>query len=83
MIVFAVEASQHISFWQDYLQTQFDPAHILSELGFTAVFDGLILALGGKCIKRYVLKTAHQEHQQHSVQGTDFHGTDYMGGYPL
>ncbi len=25
--------------WHDYLRTQFDPAHLLSELGFSMVFE--------------------------------------------
>ncbi len=54
-----------MSFWQDYLNIQFDPAHLLSEVGFTVVFDGLILALGGKLVKRYIRRTAHEEHSEH------------------
>ena len=31
--------------WQEYLHVQFNPAHIMAELGFTLVFYGLVIAL--------------------------------------
>lgn len=52
--------------WQDFLSVAFDPAHILAELFFTIVFDGLILALGwGILVKKIMLprlkKQLHDE----------------------
>ena len=39
------EAGHQVTLWQDYLSTQFDPAHLLSELGFTIAFEILQLVL--------------------------------------
>ena len=59
------EASAHLPLWQDYLQTQFDPAHLLSELGFTVVFDFLIgWFFWGKLIKPYLDRRTAQIHQE-------------------
>ena len=57
----------------DYLSTQFDPAHILSELGFTIVFDLILIWLvWGKLIKPYInrkVQRAHQElDEEHGVE---------------
>lgn len=54
MIVAVAEAAKHLSLWQDYVQTQFDPAHLLSELGFTLFFDGVVGALAWPLVKRAV-----------------------------
>lgn len=41
-----------MTLWQDYLSTQFDPAHLLSEVGFTVVFELLQLAAFAVWAKR-------------------------------
>jgi hypothetical protein len=56
------EAGQHVSLWQDYLNTQFDPAHLLSELGFTVFFDLLVVfVIWGKFLKPRLFKQIHDE----------------------
>lgn len=56
------DASAHLSLWQDYLQTQFDPAHLLSETGFTIVFDVIIgWLIWGKILKPRLMKEVHKE----------------------
>lgn len=53
------------SFLHQYLSVQFDPVHLLSELGFTVVFDFLLLfVLWGKIIKPYLNRRMNQLHQQ-------------------
>lgn len=65
----AEEATNNLPLWKDYLQTQFDPAHLLSETGFTIVFD---VVLGwfawGKILKPRLMKQVHQEiDKEHGV----------------
>lgn len=54
-----------MTFWQDYLSVQFDPAHLLSEFWFTIVFDVLLIGVGWKAIKALVARISHQEHTEH------------------
>jgi hypothetical protein len=52
----------HCNLWCDYVHTQFDPAHLLSELGFTIVFDFVLLWLvWGKILKPRIMKQVHAE----------------------
>jgi hypothetical protein len=55
------EAGQHVSLWQDYLSTQFDPAHILSELGFSLVFELIQLVFIAYFWKRVIKPRLHAE----------------------
>lgn len=57
------------SFWQDYLSIQFDPAHLLSELGFTLVFD----LLGWLFVKKLVSKLLWKWHLEIDKE----HGVDH------
>jgi hypothetical protein len=42
--------------WQNFLSVALDPAHILSELAFSVVFDGFVIAFGwGVVFKKYIL----------------------------
>jgi hypothetical protein len=79
-MITASEATGQISFWQDYLNTQFDPAHLLSELGFTVIFDVILIFLvWGKIVKPYIKAKLDQAHDEldaehnvvdHNVQKT-------------
>ncbi len=61
------------NFWQDFLSVLLDPAHILSEIVFTIVFDGIIIYLGYQVFfKRIILprirKQIHEEvDEEHGV----------------
>jgi hypothetical protein len=62
--------------WCDYLHTQFDAAHILSELGFTIVFDLVLLFLvWGKVIKPFLTRKLSKLHDdldaEHHVEHHD------------
>jgi hypothetical protein len=67
--------------WQDFLTVAFDPAHILAELFFTIVFDGVIIALlYGVVFKRFILPRLRRDiHRQidaeHGVGHDDEHGS--------
>lgn len=65
-----------MSLWQDYLATQFDPAHLLSELGFTLVFDGLLAVLWRRLLKPRLIRQAHRE-----IDAS--HGMAHPDGLPL
>jgi len=60
--------------WQDYLSVALDPAHILAELTFTIVFDGLVIALlWGVIWKQWLLpklqKQIHHEFdEEHGIE---------------
>lgn len=63
-----------MTFFQDYLEVQFDPAHLLAELGFNLVFDFLVLWLiWGRIIKPYVASKLAQQHEELDVE----HGVDH------
>lgn len=62
MITAVAEAAKHVSLWTDYVHTQFDPAHLLSELGFTLFFDGIVAALLWPLVKRAVRLHDRKEH---------------------
>lgn len=60
--------------WHDFLSVALDPAHILSELAFTIVFDGIVIAvLWGLVFKGLILpRLRRQIHsdidQEHGIQ---------------
>jgi len=68
--------------WTDFLSVALDPAHILSELAFTIVFDGLVIALlYGVVFKRMLLPRLRREiHRdidaQHGIGHNDEHGEE-------
>ncbi len=47
--------------WCDYVATQFDPAHLLSELGFTLVFTLVELLIWRKLIKPRIMNAIKRE----------------------
>ena len=50
------------SLWDAFLEVAFDPAHILAELFFTVVFDGVFIALiWGVLFKRILLPRLRKE----------------------
>jgi hypothetical protein len=56
------DAHANLPLWKDYLQTQFDPAHLLSETGFTVVFDVVLgWLVWGKILKPRLVKSVHKE----------------------
>lgn len=59
------------TFWCDYIQTQFDPAHLLSELGFTVAFElvqlVLIALLYKKVIRPYLDSRHRLFDQEHGL----------------
>lgn len=62
----------------DYLHTQFDPAHLLSELGFTLVFDLLLIPLFllayKKLIKPLIVKDLHEAmDEEHGIEHHEDH----------
>lgn len=59
------------SFVCDYLQTQFDPAHLLSELGFELAQVLLIGLLWRRVLKPKLIRSVHAEIDQE-------HGTDHL-----
>lgn len=66
--------------WQDFLSVAFDPAHILAELFFTIVFDGLVLAVLYQIVfKQLILPRLRRDiHRQideeHGLGHDDEHG---------
>lgn len=69
-----------MTLWQDYLATQFDPAHLLSELGFTLVFDGILAVLWRRVLKpRLIRRTIDEAH--HEIDAS--HGMAHPDGLPL
>jgi len=67
------EAASNVSVWADFIDVATDPAHILAELTFTLVFDGLVLfLLWGKIIKPRITKAVHQSiDADHNIVHTD------------
>lgn len=61
------------NFWNDFISIATDPAHLLFEVLFTIVFDGVIVALfWGVLIKKVLLprlrKDIHEEiDQEHGI----------------
>lgn len=52
----------------DYVSTQFDPAHLLSELGFTVVFELVQLFLWVRLLRPRLHRRFDREHGiEHSV----------------
>jgi ABC-type nickel/cobalt efflux system permease component RcnA len=67
------------SLWCDYLSTQFDPAHLLSELGFTIIFDLILVWLvWGKLIKPYLDKRVNQAHTDFDTDHGITHHEDHV-----
>lgn len=63
------DAGSHCTtFWCDYVSTQFDPAHLLSELGFTIIFELLqvivIVVLWRKAIKPLIERRINKVHAE-------------------
>lgn len=75
------DASKHLPLWKDYLQTQFDYAHLLSETGFTIVFDGIIgWLVWGKILKPRIMKQVHTEiDTEHGVSHEGKHDSNTTG----
>lgn len=73
------DAGSHCTnFWCDYVSTQFDPAHILSELGFTIVFElvqiVLVLWLWRKIVKPLIFRQVHKQiDAEHNIVHHDDH----------
>lgn len=75
-------------FWQDYLSVQFDPAHLLSELGFSLVFEALqfvlLVILWRKVVKPRWFAKAHENFDQsHGLSHQERHDgnlPDLRGG---
>lgn len=65
MIAYADAGANCTNLWCDYISTQFDPAHILSELGFSIVFEILqvvvVVWLWRKVVKPRIFAQVHQE----------------------
>jgi hypothetical protein len=59
------EAAAGTPFWQDYWSVQTDPAHLLSELGFSILFEAIqavvIYVLWRKVIKPRWFAQAHEQ----------------------
>lgn len=70
----ASEYGQHCTTWCDIVHTVTDPAHLIAELVFNIVFDGLILfLLWGKIIRPRLFKQIHKEiDTEHGVEHTDY-----------
>lgn len=63
--------------WCDYVSTQFDPAHLLSELGFTIIFDLILIWLvWGKLIKPYLRRQFEKQHEELDQEHGIVHNED-------
>ena len=69
-MLLADAAMAHCNTWCDTWHTMTDPAHILTELAFNIVFDGLVLwGLWGKVLKPRLMKQVHREiDAEHGVE---------------
>ena len=76
-MIYADAAMAHCNTWCDIIHTTTDPAHIVAELLFNIVFDGLILfLLWGKIIKPRLMKQVHKElDAEHGVTHEDHDDT--------
>lgn len=76
-MILADAAAPNCNLWCDYVATQFDPAHLLSELGFTIVFDFILLWLvWGKILKPRIMKQVHKElDAEHGITHEDHDDT--------
>jgi len=82
MIINKLAADAHqagLSFWDELLSISLDPAHILSELIWQVVFDGLFVAfLYGVVYRRWLLPRLRREiHKdldaEHGIEHHDDH----------
>lgn len=82
MIITKLAADAHdagMSFWDELWAITFDPAHIVSELIWQIVFDGLFVAFFyGVVVKRWILpRLRHEIHQdldeEHGIEHHDDH----------
>ena len=56
LVLKADEHSGNIGFWDELWSITLDPAHIVAELIFTAIFDGLIITVAYNLIfKKFIL----------------------------
>ena len=75
----ATAHDEALSFWDELWAITFDPAHIVSELIWQIVFDGLFVALlYGVIFKRWLLpklrKEIHEEiDEEHGIEHHDDH----------
>lgn len=66
--------------WQEFLSVAFDPAHILAELFFTIVFDGLVIAVLYQIVFKKLLlprmcRDIHRQiDEEHGLGHDDEHG---------
>ena len=64
-----------MNLWHDYLDVALDPAHILAELTFTLIFDGLVIALLLPLFKAAMInikKSLHKElDEEHGIPTHD------------
>lgn len=82
-LLLAEPGSQCTTFLCDYVSTQFDPAHLLSELGFSLVFEllqlVLIVWLWRRVIKPRLTTQIHTEvDQEHGI----VHHNDHVHQMP-
>ncbi len=85
MIALAEEHEHGGSFWSDYISVQFDPAHLLAELGFTLVFEALtaflIVWLWRKVLKPRLSRQIHaQIDAEHGYTHTPKHTPEAVSG---
>lgn len=57
-----------MNFWQEYLHIQFDPAHLLAELGFTLVFDLMAWLLVKKLVNKILWRWHLELDKEHGVE---------------
>lgn len=64
----------------DIVQTTTDPAHIVAELVFNLVFDGLVLyVLWGKILKPRLMRQVHKElDAEHGIVHDDHEGAEHQ-----
>jgi len=69
-----LHSEAHGGFWEEFLAVALDPAHILAEIVFTIVFDGLFIALvWGVLFKKIILprlrKQIHEDiDKEHGIE---------------
>jgi len=85
LLILAEAHGANKSFWQDFTSVLLDPAHILSELVFSVVFDVLVgYLIWGLLIRRVLIprlrRDIHREvdeeqHIEHTADGGHIHLT--------
>lgn len=57
-----------MNFWQEYLHVQFDPAHLLAELGFTLAFDLVAWLFIKKLFHKVLLRWHLELDKEHGIE---------------